>query len=412
MSEDNEIRFDRQVREMLGDAQEKVPAGVWKGVRSELEGQRAAMWWRRAGLALAAAAVVLGIILFTREEDHSVPAPVAEIPAENLQQSTPLQESTMPEEVQTVPSVMPVTRAARTTGHNLIAAAAPAEIAGMDDSLAGATSDTAGMDDAQESAAATETSPTEARVYSSHVKEDAPAAQGTAPAAWEDPFAEKTSSTKTSRGASIELKGAFAANKNSIKFASRGIMGSPSLITTGIEQTSESTYGIPFSAGIGARWYLSDRFSLGTGVSYSLLTRKFTGNFLAPQSSGASSVKDADISHSLSYIGIPVNAYFDLIRHDPVGLYIFAGGEAERAIANNYNISKSGTVQTYSENVSGLQWSAQIGFGVTFKLTDFMSLYADPSLKFYFNGAQPQSVRTQQPLMFNAEIGLRFDLKK
>ena len=36
--------------------------------------------------------------------------------------------------------------------------------------------------------------------------------------------------------------------------------------------------------------------------------------------------------------------------------------------------------------------------------------YVDPSLRWYIPGNQPKSIRTQQPLMMNFEVGLRFDL--
>ena len=395
MSERDNREFDLKVREMLEDAQEKVPAGVWKAVSADLGHRRqAAVWWSRAGWALAAAALILGIVLFPQRNDSPISLETSLIAQEAIAPGTDadLKDDMQPLAVTEVPKKMSTRTAAVTMPVTTVPKTTPAAEADASESSQPASSSIP--------------APSEERPS---VRADKPQ-EKVSPALWNLP--DEDENKKTGRKVSLQVKGAFATNKTAIQYGSAGRMGSPSIVTTGIEQTSESTFGIPFSAGIGARWYVSDRFSLGTGVNYSLLTRKFTGNFHAPQSYDGASVNDADLSHSLSYIGIPLNVYFDLVKRDPVGLYIFGGGEAERAIANNYHICKGTVDQFWSEEVSGLQWSAQLGIGVTFKVTDFMSLYVDPGVKLYFNSGQPTSVRTQQPIMFSAEIGLRFDFKK
>ena len=49
---------------------------------------------------------------------------------------------------------------------------------------------------------------------------------------------------------------------------------------TGIKETStNTTYGIPVSAGLGVRLDFTPRWSLGIGVNYTMLTRKFYGTY-------------------------------------------------------------------------------------------------------------------------------------
>ena len=53
--------FDKQIRALLEDAEEKVPSGVWNAVSRGLDRAEAkrivpVMWWRRAAVAVAAAA--------------------------------------------------------------------------------------------------------------------------------------------------------------------------------------------------------------------------------------------------------------------------------------------------------------------------------------------------------------------
>ena len=58
----------------------------------------------------------------------------------------------------------------------------------------------------------------------------------------------------------------------------------------------------------------------------------------------------------------------------------------------------------------GVQGSADLGLGVQMKISDHLGLYLDPSAKYYFGANQPKTIRTQQPVMFNLEFGVRFDL--
>ena len=97
-----------------------------------------------------------------------------------------------------------------------------------------------------------------------------------------------------------------------------------------------------------------------------------------------------------------------MIDNRRIGLYTFGGGTVEKAISNKFSVD--GSSLTHKESVDGFQWSAAIGLGVQFQLTDFLGLYIDPSLRYYFKGNQPTSIRTQQPLMMNFEVGLRWDL--
>ena len=57
-----------------------------------------------------------------------------------------------------------------------------------------------------------------------------------------------------------------------------------------------------------------------------------------------------------------------------------------------------------------VQLSANLGIGVEFLLGDYLGLYVDPSLRYYFDNGQPASIRTAQPLMLGFEMGLRVKL--
>ena len=46
-------------------------------------------------------------------------------------------------------------------------------------------------------------------------------------------------------------------------------------------------------------------------------------------------------------------------------------------------------------------------FSHKFLVGNFLGIYIDPSLRYYFDNNQPKSIRTAQPLMFGFEMGLR-----
>ena len=91
-------------------------------------------------------------------------------------------------------------------------------------------------------------------------------------------------------------------------------------------------------------------------------------------------------------------------------MYTFAGASIEKGILQQVTYPANGSFSTLSRSVPGVQGSAALGLGVSFNLSDHISLYLDPSARYYFGEGQPKTIRTQQPFMFNLEFGLRFQL--
>lgn len=178
---------------------------------------------------------------------------------------------------------------------------------------------------------------------------------------------------------------------------------------TGIEEKStESTYGLPLSVGAGVKIDLTPRWSIGTGVNYTLLTRRFYGTYTNVDENGSVTSKGSDIRNSQQYIGIPVNAFYNIVNREHLNFYAYAGGTIEKCISDKYALM--GTTITHTEKAAGVQLSANAGIGVEFVLGKHLGLYLDPSLRYYFDCGQPKSIRTVQPLMLGFEMGLRVKL--
>jgi hypothetical protein len=214
---------------------------------------------------------------------------------------------------------------------------------------------------------------------------------------------------KGRREVSLVFSG-IAGTNNAQNDTRPGPMRAPSAAVpqkTGITETSSrSTYGIPLSAGIGVRIGLNDRWSIGTGAGYTYLSRTFYGKYTQVGEGGQiTNTISSDIRNTQSYIGIPVNVFCNILGNEHLNLYAYAGGAAEKCISDKYEVLN--TTFTHKEKVKGAQFSANVGIGVEFMLGKHLGLYIDPSLRYYFDNGQPESIRTAQPLMLGFEMGFR-----
>ena len=176
---------------------------------------------------------------------------------------------------------------------------------------------------------------------------------------------------------------------------------SSGLPSEGIQETTISKYTIPLSVGLSARYHFTEKLAVSAGINWSYLSREFKGNY---------KTESGVFTHNLQYIGVPVSVSYDVIDSKTLLFYCYAGGNAEKAISSKYYIYANSSAPILTEQVPGLQYGLFGGIGVEFKLTDRLGLYADPCVKYYFPGNQPKSIRTDRPLMFSLEAGLRFNL--
>ena len=389
--------FDLQVRSMLADAAEKPSRRVWKAVSARLDADAAPaapVWgwvkWAGLGLATAVAALALGIFLpgtksttiptiYHNQEQAPMLAQAGESAAApataGVTADAPAQERTA-----SVPSVRrSASRPA--AGNTVTEPAAPAVQATVEPS-----------NGTPDPVASADKAPATEKSASPTVKETAiPTVDPFAPLGQDAP-------RKALRRPSLYAQGAVGGNESSGRLLPPASRMAPGTSEDFTEQGA-SSYGIPFTLGLGVRFYVAPRLSIGTGIDYSLLTRTFTGNF--GDVSGS-------VSHSLQYLGVPLNLYFDILGTDKIKFYAYAGGELEYCISNKYKLfATPDIIKKYP--VDKLQYSVGGGLGVEFRLGRHMGLYLDPGLQYYFPGGQPKSIRTERPLMVNFDAGLRFN---
>ena len=401
--QDNWQDFDRHLKSVMQNAEEKAPRRVWRAVSSRLDSAAAAAaWWKWALPAFAAAALVAGLFfsgIFDKQSnlpgdikiiaDSGVQSPAAPASLASLQEEP----SPAPAgEVLEAPAPVRKMRSAKPQAP--ISAVSreedqPAEV--LPSGPESAASEAQGSPAAVDKKSPKESTDNVAEQWARIAREESGKASG----------------LKISK---LYAQGGLGGNDSNISYGGTGISrmapGAGSA-DAGISESGPSAYGIPFTVGLGIRFRLADKLSLGTGLQYSLLTRTFQGSY-----TGGGDSFSGDITHNLSYIGIPVNVYYNLLstRDGLMDVYAWGGGSAELCVANNYRLhGASGSV--IPDKAGSLQFSAALGIGLQFKLTDRIGLYLDPAVRYYFHGAgQPKSIRSDKPFMFNFDAGLRFDL--
>lgn len=386
--EDN--RFDLEIRSMLENAREDVPEGLWQGIESRLpapaKARPAAIWWKIASATGAvAAAVALTVFFSTR--------PVVQNPVDII----PSQDSGLSQLMET--PLAPEAGNMKPLSIGQVLGESVSETDGED------VTETAGESivEEEETAVANETAVREENTAENWIRKYESAD-------FDERGEELQRSRKEKRGVVLSAYADALSNSNTAKASDINMLKRPAVPqATTIEETGESRYAIPVAAGIGLRFDVSKRFSIGTGVSWSYLTRSFSGQFNELDADGAiiSQTGYTNIRNSQHYIGIPLNLYVDIIRKDFIDFYAYASGSANYCLSNRYQMDKS---KSYSPEGSNWQFSAGIGMGVEFIAAKKVGFYIDPSLNYWFTAGEVSNIRTRQPLMLGLELGIRLHI--
>ena len=395
MRKDANKDLDLLFKEGLEDAAVKAPRGVWEAVSARLDAaapaaaaapKRSWLLWGAPAFAFAAAA--LAVVLFVGKTDNNIiqsgeeiisvadaqpSGPVATVEETAEPASKPTRVGYVPKEVQNPDQITVI----------------PVQIA-----------DQAGDDEPKTVNDEPVVLPDNELESSREVE----VSQKETSEPWVDPFAEimaeeAAAANKSVKKISLQAGGIVGGNDAHIQISRPAF--SSGLPSEGIQETTISKYTIPMSVGLSARYHFTEKLAVSAGINWSYLSREFKGNY---------KTESGIFTHNLQYIGVPVSVSYDVIDSKTLLFYCYAGGNAEKAISSKYYIYANSSAPILTEEVPGLQYGLFGGIGVEFKLTDRLGLYADPCVKYYFPGNQPKSIRTDRPLMFSLEAGLRFNL--
>lgn len=389
------------MRSILESGQEEVPAHIWDGVSSGLDAlarrRKTVVFFRRAAIGLsAAAALAFGLFLNHNSEDVNV-GTVAEIvnPVDESAVSVVDQEDGS--ETLTAMAPEPVIKPKFRGILPSSSKATTEDPSATDNTAAHSVQDPTVKSNSQETVVPV--------IEKSDTEKKGSAETGS----WVEGDKE-IKHRKTS--ASLVLSGVAgtnsAQNKTTVAAIRRPTLSAAPAKTTVTQTEPGDIYSIPLSFGVGTKIGFNSKWSLGVGVNYTLLNRKFFGDYTKVEEGRIAESIKSDIRNTQHYIGIPINAYYNIVENRFVNFYAYAGGTVEKCVSDEYRVISKDIL--HKESVKGVQTSANLGIGVEFLLGKHLGLYVDPSARYYFNCNQPKSIRTAQPLMLGFEMGLRVRL--
>lgn len=178
------------------------------------------------------------------------------------------------------------------------------------------------------------------------------------------------------------------------------------------EVQEEYSHKIPVKIGLTARYNITCRLGVETGLTYSVLASSVkTGNSETGNNWSTG-------SQTLHYLGIPLNLSFDILNSRYVNIYITGGGMMEKSISGNiktdeYVDGKFARTLTAKISPKGLQWSVNAAAGVQANILPQLGFFVEPGVSHHFkNGSRVRSIYTDKPTDFSLGFGLRYSFGK
>lgn len=395
----DDIKFDLQLRSIMNSAEEEVPQMVWEAVEKGLDKptvHRGPIFWiSRIGASVAAAAAIaVGIFFSTNTTPSTQPETLSTL----IQRET----STSPESTYTAAQAAAVV--ASTPAPQRISVIAADKTA---TSLA--NSPATPMQEETESRQEASEIIKEKEGEINIVKYEGPQQSNLYAEAFESP----EFSTKR-RKIELVISGNTSNGPQEKLIFNRPmyVQSATAPTKTGITETGPSDYSIPVTLGAGVKFSLTEKWGLGLGLSYTIAGREFAGIYTKIKS-GSEPFRESfsKIRNTQNYLGINANAYYSFINVNWLDFYAYGGLGADKCISNFFQMFGKTNKYIHKDSTGGIQLSAKLGVGVEFIVSDFIGIYLDPSVSYYFpNASMPKSLRTKNPFLPAAEIGLRFKL--
>ena len=174
------------------------------------------------------------------------------------------------------------------------------------------------------------------------------------------------------------------------------------------EVTTGTDYRQPVNVGVMVNCYLSERWSIGTGLEWSWLHSSFREG---SQTYYVSRVND------LHYLGIPLKLNCDLWKRNGFKVYVGAEGMVQKCFSGKqleeyiYN-SATGKSEMKELCERQMQWSVCAEAGIEYDFSPFAGVYFEPGATWHFdNGSSVDNIYKSRPLNFSLSVGIRFNFQ-
>lgn len=178
------------------------------------------------------------------------------------------------------------------------------------------------------------------------------------------------------------------------------------------EVQEEYSHKIPVKVGLTARYNITGRLGVETGLTYSILSSSVKiGNSETGKNWSTG-------SQTLHYLGIPLNISFNILNSRYVNIYVTGGGMMEKSISGSiktdeYVDGKFDRTLTAKISPKGLQWSVNAAAGVQANILPQLGFFVEPGVSHHFkNGSRVRSIYTDKPTDFSLGFGLRYSFGK
>ena len=168
--------------------------------------------------------------------------------------------------------------------------------------------------------------------------------------------------------------------------------------------SSSVKHKTPISAGLGVSYFLNDRWSLQSGVVYTLLRSK--GSYY----DNVGNV--AEWKQNLHYLGIPLSLSYKIAEWKRLQFYASSGGMFEINVAGRFEesvlIEGLKTVENQNLRMKKPLWSVNTRAGIAYPLWRFVNVYAEAGASYYFdNKSNIETIRSDKPFNVSLQAGFR-----
>ena len=151
---------------------------------------------------------------------------------------------------------------------------------------------------------------------------------------------------------------------------------------------------IPVSVGLSARFFLTDRLSINTGLNYTRYKSLRTRTFLATYDH----TKDWQYAH---YIGVPVRLDYNAVNRKHFNLYFGAGLQMDKCVY--------ATVGDERLHEKQILFGLNGAMGLQVNIVPMVGLYFEPEVSYSLNNGSIETFRSDEPFVVTVRGGLRFN---
>lgn len=159
---------------------------------------------------------------------------------------------------------------------------------------------------------------------------------------------------------------------------------------------------VPISIGVTAEKQFGKHWGLETGLIYTLLRSDYKTESLIREG-----------RQELHYLGVPMFARYRFLNTRYFSFYASAGPQMDFNIYGRRTdrSESSDASSTYTENIreSRVQWSAHLKLGVSYVISRYFDIYAEPAVAYYFNNGNGNiaNLWKDKPFNFSFHLGFR-----